>query len=109
MNILPSILLALWFTNANPVIPPLNQNDEHNQWITLPSGLVVVQQGRYWVAYPAAVVPCDSQTVVTDRQVVFSTGGYMEACYLIYTVPIGYYIGDVRNGKKFEMRFYLIE
>jgi len=105
-TIFAAILLALTLTASSIDIQPLQQNDTHKNWITLPSGLIVVEQRTgLWVLYSATLIQCSDWFSEYRMEVVFLEGSEgFPACYLVDTEPVGYFEGDPSDLKKFDLK-----
>ncbi len=95
-------LLAISLVVNTPTIPPLTQKDDRREWITHPSGVIIIHMDDAWVVYSAMMTPCSERFTSYGKRIVFGhePGGSMMFCYLINVEPIGYYLNDPRVGYK---------
>jgi len=95
-----AILITLSLTVNTATIPPLTQNDSRREWITHPSGVIIVHMDDAWVVYSAMMIPCNARFTSYGRRIVFGhePDGAMMSCYLLNVDPIGYYLGNPETG-----------
>ena len=103
--------------HANPAVPTLEPTDHANDWSALPSGLVVIPQGKYWVVHPYKMIPCydvkadvyllgDKHRMVFTSDPEASEGIAPPGCYLIEVKPIGYFKEDPSIPESFNVQFF---
>ncbi len=94
-----ALILSIFLTASSVIIPPLEGSSAQQDWITLPSGLVVIHMEDVWVLYSAKIILCSGQVATRENEVIFTieAEGSAPACYMIDPHPIGYYVGNMEG------------